>query len=231
MLVTLLLPTSGAFEVQTLPTGEEMHYGEMPVTYAWVVGDAPTLAGVEAAIDDSFAAWAAIDDAYVSVEEQTSTLSPAVALDDENLVFFNADWPEGNDALAITTTWTDAKGAIVQYDIHINATVAWSTTGEADAFDLQAAITHEVGHVLGLGHSTVEDATMYAKHEAADVHRRVLHADDEEAARYLYGEPPASSADTGDAPAEPKPGCDTTPGGTPLLGLLLLALARRGGAR
>jgi len=223
----LLLTRADAFEVQTLPTGEEMHWSEMPVTYAWVGGDVPRGAEVEDAIDASFDAWTDIPDAWITVERQSSSLAPAVELDDENLVFFTSDWPAGNEALAITTTWTDKDGAIVQYDIHINAAVARSTTGEADAYDLQAAITHEVGHVLGLGHSAVQDATMYAKHELADVHRRALHTDDEDAARYLYDEPPAPAGDTGAASDDRGATCQTGPAAPMILTLGLLAVARR----
>ncbi|MEN0066267.1 MAG: matrixin family metalloprotease [Myxococcota bacterium] len=220
-----------AFEVQTLPTGEEMRFFEMPVTYAWVEGDAPNLNGLETAIDASFDAWANVDDAYVFAEKQTSSLAPEVALDDENLVFFTTDWPAGNEALAITTSWADDAGHIVQYDIYINATIPWSTTGAKDAFDLQAAITHEVGHVLGIGHSEVAEATMFAKHEPGDVQRRVLDSDDQEAARYLYDSPPAAPEDTG-ATDESSSGCNAIavgPTGASWAGLLTLAfLYRRG---
>jgi len=233
MLTTFSLSTALAFEVQKMPTGEEMRWGQMPVSYAWAGGAVPTLSGVEDAIDESFTAWGDVTDAYVSIDERTTQLAPVVALDDENLVFFTEDWPKGNEALAITTTWTDDTGAIVQYDIHINASIAWSTTNEPDAYDLQAAITHEVGHVLGLGHTDVADATMFAKHEPADVHRRELHADDIHATRYLYDEPPAEPEDTGTF--EPAPGglgCRVGPGAptrTTLAGLLLLTLLRRRG--
>lgn len=235
MLTNILLHSAMAFEVQRLETGEEMYWGEMPVSYAWIEGEVPAgLGDVAAQIDASYAAWAAVQDAYVSVNAESASGPPAVALDDGNLVFFTSDWPAGNEALAITTTWTNESGAIVQYDIRINATIPWSVTGAPDAFDLQAAMTHEVGHVLGFDHTPVEDATMFAKHEFADVHRRELHADDRAAAQYLYGAPPAPAepADTGEAPPSGGLACNATSfgpsgGGWPALGLLLF-LRRRG---
>ncbi len=231
MTTIFLLPVAGAFELQTLSNGAELHWGTMPVTWAWVDDGAPALPGLAEAVDASFAAWAEIDGAYVSVEERATALAPTIALDDENLVFFTADWPPGNEALAITTTWTDDDGAIVQYDIYVNTSVAWSTTGDPKAYDVQAALTHEVGHVLGLGHSTVADATMFAKHEPADVHRRDLHADDEDGARYLYDEPPPLAGDSG-APGDDEADglCATgpaSPASAGLLGLTLLGIARR----
>ncbi|MEM6925357.1 MAG: matrixin family metalloprotease [Myxococcota bacterium] len=229
----LMLSAASAFEVQTVASGAEMHWGEMPVSYAWAGGDSPAIPRIVEAIDASYDAWAAIDDAYVFVDARNTALAPTVELDDENLVFFTTDWPDGNEALAITTTWTDEEGAVVQYDIHINATVAWSTTGAAEAYDLQAAITHEVGHVLGLGHSAVEDSTMFAKHELADVHRRELHDDDRAAARYLYDEPPPEAENTGDPPDTGGAALCATGPVDPrtiaiLVGLPLFAFARRG---
>jgi len=235
MITNFLLTSALAFEVQTLATGEEMYWGRMPVTYAWAGGETPAIPDVPAAIDASFTAWADVDEAWISVDERATDLAPTVDLDEENLVFFTSDWPEGNEALAITTTWTDDSGAIVQYDIYINATVPWSTTGADDAFDLRAAVTHEVGHVLGLGHSEVAGATMFAKHEHADLHRRELHDDDVEAARYLYGDPPPEPVDTGTEPSRAASVCQTgsgAPTGVAFTGLLVLTLLRRrGGAR
>lgn len=45
---------------------------------------------------------------------------------------------------------------------------------------------HEIGHALGLGHSTVSDATMYAFYSADNKKEIGLGADDKEAIRALY---------------------------------------------
>ena len=81
--------------------------------------------------------------------------------------------------------------------------------GDDEAFDLQAAVAHEVGHVLGIQHTDVADATMFPSHDFGDIWRRELHEDDQAAAQYLYGEGSTES---------PGLSCDSTRDGGGLAG-------------
>ncbi|HVW07222.1 MAG TPA: matrixin family metalloprotease, partial [Bryobacteraceae bacterium] len=66
-------------------------------------------------------------------------------------------------------------GSIIDSDIVINPYVQFSTTGAAGTTDFQAVMTHEMGHVLGMNHSTLLGATMYPY---ASMHERHLSADE-----------------------------------------------------
>ena len=64
--------------------------------------------------------------------------------------------------------------------------VHWEATTDLNAdpveWRVKDVVIHEVGHLLGLGHSDVSDAVMYAAHDVF-----TLRADDKEGIDYLYG--------------------------------------------
>ncbi|KAK6148438.1 hypothetical protein DH2020_019350 [Rehmannia glutinosa] len=68
--------------------------------------------------------------------------------------------------------------------IHFDAAQNWSHSGDENAFDIQTVGLHELGHVLGLGHSNVHQAVMYAT--IAFGERKKLHGDDIRGIKALY---------------------------------------------
>ncbi|EYU34694.1 hypothetical protein MIMGU_mgv1a023515mg, partial [Erythranthe guttata] len=67
---------------------------------------------------------------------------------------------------------------------HYDADERWSVGPVQDAFDLETVALHEIGHLLGLGHSSVEAAIMYSGIGAGVT--KNLHADDIQGIRALY---------------------------------------------
>lgn len=122
-----------------------------------------------------------------------------------NLVLFkDDDWTyRGIDGtLAKTTvTFDRTTGEILDADIEVNAAYNNLTVGDAKVgYDLQSIMTHEVGHLLGLAHSSDWDATMFASYEPGTKELRSLSPDDVKAVCAAY--PPGRAAT-----------CDPTPHG------------------
>jgi hypothetical protein len=99
--------------------------------------------------------WCGIkDQASPPASYQGDTSDDAVDQDGKSVV----DWGSlANDqdcstALACTFTWYDSKGTPIESDIRFNTAQKWSTTGAANAFDIQSVAAHEMGHVLQFDH-------------------------------------------------------------------------------
>ena len=72
----------------------------------------------------------------------------------------------------------DSKYKIYEADIVINNSVPWRNNGGTGGFDVQNVMTHEFGHMLGLGHSDVTGATMVQGTYYGDISKRTLEQDD-----------------------------------------------------
>lgn len=148
-------------------------------------------------------------------------------------------WEHGSSVIAVTTTtYYRGTGQIVDADIEMNA--AWFDFTDVDgppcpkgesegcvATDIQNTATHEIGHMLGLDHSSVREATMYASASRGETGKRRLSEDDIEGICSIYpaGKPPVYCAEfeLEEAPG----GCDCASGGGGIgnLGLLLAGFA------
>ena len=78
---------------------------------------------------------------------------------------------------------------IYDADIYTNTAYDFYSSGESSCsgeYDINGIMTHEVGHVIGIGHSSVAGATMYPSVGACDLNPRTLASDDIAARDDLY---------------------------------------------
>ncbi|XP_076947231.1 metalloendoproteinase 2-MMP-like [Bidens hawaiensis] len=85
--------------------------------------------------------------------------------------------------------------------LHMDIAETWIiddvfTSGSASAMDLESVAVHEIGHLLGLGHSSVEEAIMFPT-ISSGVRKVELARDDVEGIQELYGTNPDNNGTTG----------------------------------
>ncbi|KAF9613033.1 hypothetical protein IFM89_005467 [Coptis chinensis] len=72
---------------------------------------------------------------------------------------------------------------------HYDADESWSTNPTTTEIDLESVAVHEIGHLLGLGHSTIPSAIMFAALVPGQTKRGPLQPDDVQGIRTLYDLP------------------------------------------
>src|SRR5688500_39297 len=92
--------------------------------------------------------------------------------------------------LAATLTGYYSGNTIYDADVYTNTKYKFYSSREGDGcsseFDIDGIMVHEVGHVIGIGHSNVTGATMYPSVSACNSGNRTLEADDIAAKNDLY---------------------------------------------
>jgi hypothetical protein len=114
--------------------------------------------------------------------------------DKGNGVYLVEDWELQDNALAVTVaTFETNTGKIVDADILVNPNhplvlLPAGPDARAEGFDLHGVLTHEMGHVLGLGEAYgVAAATMFPSVAPGETHQRDIDADDQRGVEEAYG--------------------------------------------
>jgi hypothetical protein len=109
----------------------------------------------------------------------------------------------------LAATCIPASGTVNEFDIEFDGKRPWTTSDTDIAIDLASVALHEFGHALGLDHTSVRPAVMFATYSRGSL-KRALHADDVEGLVELYGLA-ASPVPTATATATPSPIPTPTP--------------------
>lgn len=181
----------------------------LPIVYKINLASAPASIGMDgarAAVEAGFASWAAPTcTRWRATNGGTTTLTRARAGDSERSILWISDsWPpelgDVRSTIGVTTPVWRRGGYFIDADIQFNAVgFRWNNTG-INGVDTQSIATHEEGHFLGLNHSPVGRAVMYASYSGGI--KRTLDSDDVNGVCAIYpaeGTVPPPDAGTGDA--------------------------------
>lgn len=154
-------------------------------------------AAAEAAIRQGADAWSVQSDASFAFYYAGRVQSPVISNDGRNHVFFRNT---SNGSIIAETMWTyDSGGDLIDADIVFydgGYRFFTGTSGCVSGYYVEDIATHEFGHALGLGHSTLTDATMVPGIAYCAQFPRTLFGDDIAGVEALYPplppQPPAA---------------------------------------
>ncbi|MCH7838060.1 MAG: matrixin family metalloprotease, partial [Chloroflexi bacterium] len=217
---------SGEFESASYTTNG-LVWDTLPVTVYYNAAGAPAGIDDQGALQRAMASWNAVPTSlFEYVYGGTTTRCPSMYDGCPGSQAFDGNNDVGWDDIAadgvLGVTWYSTS--IDEFDMVIdNADFTWYTGAlpvDSGAFDLETVNLHELGHAVGLGHSSTYAAVMYPS-VSSGVAKRTPDQDDADGISSLYPAPtptptstPTSTPSATPTPT-PTPAPDTTPTATP----------------
>lgn len=134
------------------------------------------------AISRAFDKWAASTHfTFTQIQDNSSTSSNVTA--DIRIGFYSRDHGDGYPFDGPYGVLAHASPP-TRGSFHLDAEEPWSIGPVPDHIDLETVALHEIGHLLGLEHSSVIDAIMYPS--VSDGMAKELHGDDVQGIKDLY---------------------------------------------
>ncbi|HEX7830727.1 MAG TPA: matrixin family metalloprotease [Thermoanaerobaculia bacterium] len=135
------------------------------------------------AVAGAINAWGVVNSGTTSSPAVRGTAPATITLNNNGRVCTGS-------CLAATLTGYYSGSTIYDADVYTNTKYKYTSSRETDGcsaeYDIDGIMVHEVGHVIGLGHSTVTGATMYPSVSSCNYNNRTLEADDIAGKNDLY---------------------------------------------
>jgi len=182
-----------------------LRWSAFPIRYFVTNADVPgvTAPQLQQAVASALGTWSAVPHVAISSQFVGFTGSAPLSGDGMTVIGFQ-NHPDLDRTLASTSFTIDGvTGEVIESDVFLNTTFAWSVApaGEAGRQDVESIALHELGHLLGLGHSALgetelfgggrrvlgSEAVMFPIAFAAGTLNRMPHADDVAGLSDIYG--------------------------------------------
>ena len=143
---------------------ENLRWLDFPVRYfvTDAAGGGVSATQLRDTVSKAFSAWTSVETASVATE--FAGMTNARPNDDDGMTVIGfQNRPDQDRTLGATSFLVDTlSGEIVEAEIYLNSFFPWSiaAAGESNRFDLESIVLHEVGHLLGLGHSALGETEL-----------------------------------------------------------------------
>jgi hypothetical protein len=157
-------------------------------TINFVVNTEGMADGSEQAIQEAMDTWSNAGANLAMVKQGASSSHDYGKSDGQNLI--DRGELDSDSTIAETMWWYQPRtGLITDTDVRLNQNLPWATTGDANSYDVQSLVTHELGHTLVLGDlygQSDQEKTMYGYADKGETNKRTLATDDISGIKMLY---------------------------------------------
>jgi hypothetical protein len=204
-------PAAGLIEAAYLPAGWKWADG----VAAWSYNDAgqPDDGAFVDAIARAAETWTAAGARFSFSHGPPTTLEPSLCesgtRDGANAIGWAESLP--GTTLAVTCTFPKSGPNAFESDVQFDSSRNWTFAESNAVIDFESVALHELGHVVGLGHSGIAASVMTGTYKVGSI-RRDLHTDDLAGLYSLYGE---ADTPTPSPTSSPTPTPSPTPTASP----------------